>query len=287
MRKYILVLVFAILHFLVGFAGAQDYTYPSLSGLQPKARVSIEELRDGTLRAATLSGAFQQADTAASGYSYNLVNLRPEGRNVNLRGWRVNLTADANVGVADMQCVHGYLTLGTGDTLLTNAAVYPLSAWIDIPDNTVTGTNVVAGARIIFDPNNNALGSAAAGTESALLYGQTWASTGTIDAGIFLAAGAGSTIDTGLEFGSGTFGELIGTTSWGADTPMTILEGGPKDAAALTHFHIFVGDQTTRAAVASEVGASALGSVYMSTAGKMYICTSANTWQKVTTTAAD
>lgn len=55
---------------------------------------------------------------------------------------------------------------------------------------------------------------------------------------------------------------------------------------------VFAGAQTTRLGVLNEVvSTAAIGSIYMSTAGKMYVKVAnagANTdWQRVTTTAAD
>ena len=240
-----------------------------------------------------LSGPYQQTATGADGWSYNLVSLTA-GAGANLRGWRVNLTTPAAFTNADMQCVHGYLTAGTTPTVAASAAMSPLSAWLDLPDTTTfAGAAVISGARVIFDANNNTLGSAEAGVEAAIIYAQTWASAGTIDAGLFIAAGAGTTIDSLIETGgSGTVGVLIDVrsmqTAGYGDALLTILRGGPQDATAQTHFGIFAGDQTTKAAVAAEVGAASAGSVYFSTAGKMYVCTAQpSTWQLVTTTAAD
>ena len=240
----------------------------------------------------TLSGPIQQTVTDASGYSYNLLDVTAAA-DANIRGWRVNVTSGNAQTNTDMQCVHGYLTAGTAPTYAANAAVYPLSAWLDLPDSsTFAGASVVAGVRSIIDANDNALGSAAASVESALFYGQTWASSGSIDDGIFIAAGAGTTIDSVLELGgSGTFGAIFDLTSVQTagflTNHLTILKGGPSDDAG-RHFSISAGPETTRAGVRSAVGAASAGSVYFSTAGKMYICTTgASTWEKVTTTAAD
>ena len=56
--------------------------------------------------------------------------------------------------------------------------------------------------------------------------------------------------------------------------------------------YIYTGAQTTRDTVRSEVGTSAaIGSIYLSTAGKMYLkvanAGATADWQKVTATAAD
>jgi len=224
------------------------------------------------------TGAVQFTQTSASGYSFNLVDVTSAGSGANLRGWRVNVTSAASATVGDTQCIHGYLTLGATPTISASAAVYPLSAWLDLPDTTTfSGAAVVAGCRVIVDPNNNAIGSAAAGVESAIFYGQTWASTGTIDSGLFLAAGAGSTIDSAIELGSGTFGRVIDLTSWGADTVLPLVVGGPKDATGLAHWGFFVGDATDHASIVAEVGGTSYGSLYASTAGKLWVNES-GTW---------
>ena len=241
----------------------------------------------------TLTGPFQQTATAADGWSYNLVSLTATGAGANLRGWRVNMTTPASSTNGDMQNVHGYLTLGATPTVAASAAMSPLSGWLEMPDSvSFAGAAVISGARVIFDPNNNALGSAAAGVESAIIYGQTWAASGTVDAGLFIAAGAGTTIDSMIEGGgSGTISSIIDMTSMqtagNLTAQLTIFKGGPSDDAG-RHFSITVGPETTRAAVSSAVGAASAGSMYLSTAGKLYIVTAgASTWEKVTTTAAD
>ena len=253
--------------------------------------VTLDDL-SGSLTGVT--GPFQQTATGADGWSYNLVSLTSAGAGANLRGWRVNMTTPAAATNGDMQNVHGYLTLGATPTVAASAAMSPLSGWLEMPDSvTFAGAAVISGARVIFDANNNALGSAAAGVEAAIIYGQTWASAGTVDAGLFIAAGAGTTIDSLIETGgSGTVGVLLDVrsmqTAGYADALLTIVRGGPQDATAQTHWGMFAGDQTTRSAVAAEVGAASAGSVYYSTAGKIYICTAQpSTWQLVTATAAD
>ena len=243
----------------------------------------------------TFKGPIQQA-AAGTGYSYNLINVTNSTQAGNLRGWRVNVTGTTTN--TDLQCVHGYLTGPATPTFAANAAVYPLSAWLDLPDTTTfAGAAVVSGVRAIIDANNNTLGSASASVESAIFYGQTWASAGTIDAGLFIAAGAGTTIDSVLEIGgSGTMGVILDLrsmqTSGYADNLMTLVRGGPQDATAQTHFGIYVGDSATRSAIAAETPATSQGSLYINTTGELFICVTqpgsgADQWEKVTTTAAD
>ena len=279
--------------FLAAGAYALDYTPVTEEATGADATFTAASVTTLTAGAIALSGAYQQTATGADGWSYNLVSLTA-GAGANLRGWRVNMTTPAAYTNGDMQNIHGYLTMGATPTVSASAAMSPLSGWIELPDGvTFAGAAVISGARVIFDPNNNALGSANAGVESAIIYAQTWAASGTIDAGLFIAAGAGTTIDSLIETGgSGTVGVLIDVrsmqTAGYGDALLTIVRGGPQDATAQTHWGMFAGDQTTRAAVASEVGAASAGSVYFSTAGKIYICTAQpSTWQLVTATTND
>ena len=216
------------------------------------------------------------------GYSLNLLSVVSTATaGEGTRGLRVNATTSDSITTGDLQCVHGYLTLGSSAGIAANAAVYPLSAWIDIPDSTTVGSGaVLAGLRVIFDANNNDLRGG--GIESALIYAQTWASAGQIDSGLFIAAGAGTTIDSLIEFGSP--GSRIGSavidlTSWGEDTPMTLLLGGPSDNAG-AHLKICAGDQTDHAGIVSEVGGASNGSLYLSTSGALF-CKVAGTWTDV------
>jgi len=215
----------------------------------------------------------------AAGYSYNLIDVQVTDGN-SLRGWRVNASSNDAATITDLQCVHGYLTLGSSVTVASGGAVYPLSAWIDVPAGTTfNGSNVVAGLRVIFDANTNDLRGG--GVESALVYAQTWASAGQIDAGLFISAGAGSTIDSLIELGgSGTVGVIIDLTSWGADTTLTLLKGGPKDAGGLAHLQIAAGDATDAAGIVSALGGTSYGSLYLSTAGSVWY-NKAGTWTQV------
>lgn len=229
---------------------------------------------------ADLTAPFQQKDYAASGYSYNLIDLQCTTGN-SLRGWRVNLSANPSATVTDLQCVHGYLTLPASATVAAGGAIYPLSSWIDVPDGiTFAGASVVAGLRVIFDANSNDLRSS--GIESALIYAQTWASAGQIDAGLFIAGGAGTTIDSLIEYGgSGTLGVALDFTSWGANTPLILVQGGPKDATGLAHWKFAVGDATDHASIVAELGGTSYGSMYASTAGKLWVNES-GTWTSQT-----
>jgi len=223
---------------------------------------------------------------SGTGYSLNLITVTSDTASGHTRGLRVNVTTSASIAHGDLQCVHGYLTLGSAASIANSAAVYALSGWTNIPDTTTVGSGtVIAGCRVIVDPNNNALGSGTASCESALFYGQTWASTGTIDCGLFIAAGAGSTIDSAIELGgSGTFGVILDLrsiqTAGFANSLLTLVRGGPSDASATAHWGMFVGDNSSHATIVAEVGGSTYGSVYFSTAGSVWYNKS-GTWTQV------
>ena len=190
------------------------------------------------------------------------------------RGLRINMTTSPGIASGDLQCFHGYLTLGLAASVANGAAISPLSGWIEIPDTTTFGaTGVVCGARIIFDAQNNALGKGNAGIESALIYAQTWAGTGTIDAGLRIAAGVGTTIDSLVEWsGLGTqLGTVLDFTSgWGLNTPMQLVVGGPSSDVTM-HFQIAIGVQANDADITAEIGAASDGSAYFSTSGALFI----------------
>ena len=208
---------------------------------------------------------------SGNGYSLNLIDVTSTGAGSNTRGLRVNVTTDASISHGDLQCVHGYLTLGSSASLASNAAVYPLSAWIDIPNTTTTGSgNIIAGCRVIFDPNNNDLGALAGGGESALFYGQTWASTGRIDSGIRIVAGSGSTITAAFGAGgAGTFTRLFDFTESAQEQVIAVFATADTSARKI---ELYVGDAATSAAVFAQASATAgLGSLYISSVGKLFI----------------
>jgi len=223
-----------------------------------------------------------------TGYSFNLISVTGNTTSGNLRGWRVNMTTQNGLTHGDLQCVHGYLTLGSSNTLGTGAAVYPLSAWIDVPsDLTIGSGNVMAGLRVIWDGNGLDLSTTAAmpgGGESALIYAQTWASGGKIFHGLRLVAGASSTIKNYISIGGAGHTNttaVIDATDWGANTTMLLLHGGPKDTVATAQFKIAIGDANgSAAAILADIGASAYGSIYLSTAGELWQ-NAAGTWTQI------
>lgn len=221
-----------------------------------------------------------QKSITGEGYSLNLISVTSTATvGEGTRALRANLTTSAGIASGDLQCFHGYLTLGSGASLAANAAVYPLSGWIDVPDGTSIGAGcVIAGCRVIFDPNNNDLSAIGGGGESALFYGQTWASTGAIDHGLAVVAGAGTTIQNMLHLGgSGTVTRIIDLTEWDADTMVLLVEAGLTDVTATAHFKIAAGDADSHAAIVAEVGASCIGSMYLSTVNGLWI-NEAGTW---------
>ena len=242
-----------------------------ISEIRAGTGVTIDSvvLQDGGI---TLTGPIQQA-LAGTGYSLNLLAVTSNVANGNTRGLRVNVTTSPAIAHGDLQCVHGYLTLGAAASLAAGAAVYPLSAWIDVPDTTTMSTgNVIAGLRVIFDPNNNDLGSLAGGGESALAYLQTWASTGSIDSGVRVVAGTGTTIGHAFGLGgAGTFTRIFDFAKMGGTAEIEMALFGQQDAQT-RHVRWFMGDLATRAAVRAQVGdLIGMGSLYFSTAGEAYI----------------
>ncbi|HUU33615.1 MAG TPA: hypothetical protein VMW48_06100, partial [Vicinamibacterales bacterium] len=116
----------------------------------------------------TLGGAIQQTLTG-EGWSLNLLNITSTATvGEGTRGLRVNMTTSPAIVSGDMQCLHGYMTLGAGASLAAGAAIGPLSGWLEIPDTTTVGAGaVLCGVRSIFDANNNDLGHAGAGYQAA------------------------------------------------------------------------------------------------------------------------
>jgi len=230
------------------------------------------------------SGEAIKMSVTGEGYSLNVINITSTGTvGEGTRGLRINATSADGIASGDLQCFHGYLTLGTSPELAANAAVYPLSGWVNIPDDATIGNGaLIAGCRVIFDPNNNDLSDIGGGGESALFYGQTWASSGAIDHGLAIIAGAGSTIDSMIHHGgSGTIGKILDFTEWAAPTKMMFMEGGPSHDGATAHFKIAIGRQTDNAGIAGEVGASDYGSLYISVAAGKLFQNQSGTWTDI------
>lgn len=84
--------------------------------------------------------------------------------------------------------------------------------------------------------------------------------------------------------------KVTGTVSLLNDSGLPLFGSANLVVAGTTN--IYTGSQTTRDTVRSEVGTSAaIGSLYLSTAGKIYLkvanADATADWQKVTATAAD
>ena len=236
----------------------------------------------------TLTDSPIQQTSDGTGYSYNLIAVTSTTASGNTRGWRVNTTTTASMTHGDLQCIHGYLTMGATNTLATGAAIYPLSAWLDLPSTTVMGSgNVIAGLRVIFDGNGLDMGDTTAligGGESALIYAQTWAGVATkIFHGLRIVAGASTTIRNMLSLGgSGTVDRIIDLTEWPTtDRMCKIIEGGPTDSTATANWVFCVGDASSHATIVAELGGTSHGSLYASTAGKLWVNES-GTWTSQT-----
>jgi hypothetical protein len=212
------------------------------------------------------------------------------------RGFRINMTTSPGIVSGDLQCFHGFLTLGLAASLAAGAAISPLSGWLEIPDTTTTSTgNVLCAVRGIVDPGNNALHSLTGGGESSIFYGQTWASTGSIDSGLRIAIGAGSTITSVITIGgAGTIGRIFDFTQTGGAGGGGELEVALWDAqdAQTRHIRWFMGDLATRATIRAQVGdLVGMGSLYFSTNGEAFIKVAgagADTdWEVINHAAAD
>jgi len=240
----------------------------------------------------TIASAIQQTLTG-EGWSLNLLDIVSTATvGEGTRGLRVNMTTSAAIVSGDMQCLHGYMTMGAGASLAAGAAIGPLSGWIDIPDTTTTSTgNVIAVVRAIFDPNNNDLSALAGGGESALFYGQTWAATGAIDHGIALIAGAGTTIANAVH-AVGTFTRLLDFSECaGADANVNIATWPTREATGRI-IQWYMGDLATRATIRAFTGdLISEGSMYFSSAGEIFMkvaSTTADTdWEVINHEAAD
>ena len=255
-----------------GFVGGDAEGWASNMVLEAKGEGEL--LYSDGMKWMNVSAPFTSRITG-EGWSFNLLDITSTATvGEGTRGLRVNMTTSPAIATGDLQCLHGYLTLGAAATVANGAAMSPLSGWVEIPDTTTFGaTGVVCGARIIFDAQNNALGSGTPGIESALIYAQTWAGTGTIDAGLRIAAGAGTLIDSLIEWsGAGTqLGVVLDFTSgWGLNTPMILVQGGPSGDVT-EHFKMAIGVQANDADITAEIGAASDGSAYFSTSGELFI----------------
>ena len=226
-----------------------------------------------------------------TGYSYNLIDVTASAA-ANLRGLRVNVRSGDNA-VGDLQCVHGYLDVEDGATINANAAVYPLSAWLNITDGAthIAAGNVICGLRVIVDVNSEDLTSLAGGGESALIYAQTWAGTGSIDEGLRLVIGAGTTITQAISLGgTGTAGRILEWTELG-NGEQELMLCGTQDAQ-VRNIRWFMGHLATRAAIRAQVGdLLGMGSMYFSSAGEAYIkvagATADTDWEVISHAALD
>ena len=227
-------------------------------------------------------------------------------------GGLVNQTVTATVGVPGMNAIRatalGFNGTTTGLTGMygraktaattifdTGAAIQGGMFWADLSSAFTAGSgNVVCGVRSVVELTNEDLSTAVGmpgGGESALFYGQTWASTGKIMHGLRVVAGTGSTIRNAVSFGgAGTFINLFEFTESGNDEQVLFLTG--QNDAQTRLMRMYLGHLTTRAAVRAEVGdLVGMGSVYFSTAGKIYIkvagASAETDWELVTSSAAD
>ena len=234
-----------------------------------------------------------EIEQLAEGWSLNLIKVVSTATvGEGTRGLRINMQPSDSIASGDMQCFHGYMTLGADPELAAGAAISPLSAWLDVPDDTTVGAGaVLCAVRAIFDPNNNDLSVIAGGGESALFYGQTWASTGTLDHGLAIIAGAGSTIDNCIH-AVGTFTRLLDFSECaGPDANVNIATWPTREATGRI-IQWYMGDLATRATIRAFTGdLISEGSMYFSSAGEAFMkvaSTTADTdWEVINHEAAD
>lgn len=234
--------------------------------------------------AGAVSGSFTGDGTDNWGF-WQLTVTNPTGSTA-MRALRVNCNPASSATVGDTQAIHSRVTVPASTTFATGSACHADFAWLIVGNSTTPPpSGVIAAYRAIFNVGTNDFTNPAFGTESAIFYGQTWATAGKIDAGLRIAAGAGSTIDAAISIGGpGTYNAILDLTDWGADTLCRLLVGGPKDAGATESFGIWIGDAASTAAVQAACPVAAMGSLYLSTTGVLFICTANDTWQTVTST---
>jgi len=134
----------------------------------------------------------------------------------------------------------------------------------------------------------------AGGGESALYYGQTWATAGQIEFGLRLIAGATSTIKNAISVGgSGTVNTFfeIGEAQ-PASTLSNLFGFGLTDAAHGRKVGWWMGRLVTRAAIFAALPVTCgLGSMYFSSGGEAYIrvgsAGAATDWEVISHAAAD
>ena len=164
---------------------------------------------------------------------------------------------DLYVTVGDLEATAGSLSAGTTVTAGTGLVATTGGVTATAGDIVATAGDITATAGDITATAGDIVATAGAITATA---GNIEATAGSVSAGTTVTAGTGLVATTG--------GVTMGTT------------------------HIYVGAQTTRDTVRGEVGTTgAIGSLYCSTAGKLYLkvanADATTDWQLVTATAAD
>jgi len=224
----------------------------------------------------------QQAKGQGAGLDINRIEITNTAVDTDdTRGLQIAMTSmgDGHV-MAGTECFRAYITLVAGDEIAGSAGYVGFYSFLEFPDDLTVGASaLLVGFRSVIYAHNNDLSSIAGGGESALFYGQTWGiGTGHIEFGCRIVAGAGTTIDHAFGVGGvGTFESILDATEWEKDTVMILVQGGPKDATETAHWHFAVGDATDHASIVAELGGTAYGSMYASTAGKLWVNES-GTW---------
>lgn len=269
------------------------------------ATASAYMLWDESANALDFSGVASiqatQTPAAADNWGVNQFSVTAPGSSKSIRGLRVNVTAaDGGITVGDTQAIHGRVTISADDTTANTSSQNAGFFWLILENGVTNGTGTnYAGVRSIISPGTNDLRFQ--GDSAALFYGQTWATAGQIDAGVFISAGATSTIRSAFETGgSGTFTQGLNFATAGGNDGDTawVFAAMPTTDDSSRHMKVFVGDSVTRAAVEAEYqtdgaanGYAGKGTIYISSGGEMYIKVNdvgaATDWEVFAHSAAD
>jgi hypothetical protein len=249
--------------------GCELIVYGATSG----AYMQWDESADDFKLAGVGSIQFSQTPATEDNWGVNQITVTSPGSSKHVRALRVNIApATGGVTVGDMQAIHGRATISADDTTAANTSIHSGFFWNICENGMTLGTaSIIAPVRAIFSPGTNDLTNG--GDACAIFYGQTWATAGQIDSGLFLAAGAGSTIASAIELaGSGTFGQALDFGSAAGANDLFTFATLPTQDAQTRRILIYSGDSSTRAAVFAEVSVvCATGSLYFSSAGEVFI----------------
>jgi len=210
------------------------------------------------------------------------------------RGLQINMTSGGDGQImAGTECFRAYITLVAGDEIAAAAGYVGFYSFLDFPDDLTIGASaLLVGFRSVIYAHNNDLSAIAGGGESALFYGQTWGiGTGTIDHGLAIVAGAGTTIANCIH-AVGTFTRLMDFSEAGdADANINIATWPTREATGRI-VQWYMGDLATRATIRAFTGdLISEGSMYFSSTGEIFMkvasATADTDWEVLNHEAAD